>query len=305
MRNLQVFSVLLCMGSLISIAQSRVPSSNSGPATQACSLLDGPTDQREARDDSALLAAYNVHAHLIRSLHMEAMMQVKAGKEYGLGEQLIEVPVIIDSAAPNLMRLMIVLPMLGGNGFEMASDGREFSLLLPVQGRKVLVIGPLDEPAESQNPLQNLRPQPLLDALNWPEAKLIPGATPQTSADSSIRKLSVTLAQTTDGPRTAQIEFDFGRGLVNSVATYDSAGQILSTVRYSDWQAAESTQGHPSVSCLPRHIELVQPTHDYEIALRVIRIALDPEIPRSYFHPSVPGGTPVIRLDQPGKVNSR
>jgi len=303
MKNLLAVTVLICMSCLRIVAQ--VDGSASHSAALACSLLDAQSDQGNAQNDSALISAYNLHAHLIRSLHIDAIMQVKAGMEYGIGDQPIEVSAVIDSAVPNLMRLRIMLPMSGGNGFEMVSDGSEFSLLLPIQGRKVLLTGPLGEQAESQNPLENLRPQPLLDALNWPEAKLISGAPQQTSADSSVHKLSVTLANAMDGPRTAQIEFDTGRGQVNSVATYDSAGQILSTVRYSDWQAAESTEGRQEVACLPRHIELIQPTLDYEIGLRVIRIALNPGIPRSYFRPSVPGGTPVIRLDQPEKVKSR
>lgn len=305
MNNFSALWVLICMGCLHLVAQSGVSPLQPGPEVRACSLFDAKPDQGSSQDDSALLSAYNLHAHLLRSLHIVAMMQVKAGAEYGIGVQPIEAPAVIDSAKPNLIRVILVLPQLGGQSFEMASDGREFSLQLPGHGRKVLVVEPLDGPAQPQNTWQNLRPQPLLDALSWPEATLMGEAQPQTASDSRIRKLTVTLPPRPTGPRTAQIEFDLRGGLVNSITTYDSTGRPVSTVKYSDWQAVASTQGSPSVSCLPLHIELAQPTQDYQIALRVLQIALNPEIPPSYFHPAVAGGTPVVHLDQPGKIGNR
>jgi outer membrane lipoprotein-sorting protein len=303
MKNQLVLSIVVCTGSLISIAQTVAPPVGTEPETHSCSLLVGSELQTGDTEDFALLTAYNFQAHLIRSLHMEAMMQVKAGKEYGIGDQPIGVPVVIDSAEPNLMRMSIKLPTPGAHGIEMSSDGGAFSLLLPDHGRNVLLIGPLDAAPQSENPLLNLRPQPLMDALRWQGVTSSSEKASRTGTVFGIRKLAVTLPTSPMGPSTADIEFDVSSGLVKSVATYDSVGRTVSEVRYSDWEPIKEAQGR--VVCFPRHLELARPLQDYEIALHILQIELNGEIPRSYFHRGVPGGTTVIHLNQSGNTGKR
>jgi hypothetical protein len=302
MKNILFLSFLITVGCLRLAAQPGVSPSNLSHQPRFCSLLDPQSTQANHVDDAALLSAYNRQAHLIRSLSLIAIVRGNAGKEFGVGVQPREIPAVIDFVQPDLVHVTGVVPFLGSRGFEMASDGRQLRLLVPRNGKKVFLVGPVDAPVESQNARDNLRPEPLINALRWQEGRLIAGARLQGVHDANLRELKVDLPSSKTPGRTAKIEFDLLHGQVDSVETYDAAGQLVSKTNYSDWQEAANSASGPSQGCLPHRIEFLQPQQDYAVSLRVSHIALNPEIPRANFHPTPPRGIPVVRLDKSGRA---
>ena len=305
MKNLSFLSILICAGCLRLVAQAGVSPLDLSHQPSFCSLLNPQLNQAHDVDDVKLLNTYNRQVHLIRSLHLIAMVRGKAGKEYGVGVYPRELPAIIDYVQPNLVHVTGMVPFSGSRGFEMASDGRELRLLVPVDGKKTFLVGPIDAPAQSPNARENLRPQPLINALRWQEGKLGAGSRWQGPRDSSIRELTVDLPLGLTGAHTAKIDFDLLHGQVNSVATYDSAGELISKATYSDWQEVAISPSSPSQGCLPRRIEFVQAKQNFEFTLRVSQITLNPEIPRYDFRPSPPRGIPVLRLDSSERATTR
>src|ERR1700752_5366164 len=60
-------------------------------------------------------------------------------------------------------------PVIGKTIFDMASDGKEFRVWLPTKNK--FLVGDVRLERNSEKPLENLRPQNLLDALLWPEIR--------------------------------------------------------------------------------------------------------------------------------------
>jgi hypothetical protein len=299
-----VVSILICAGGQRLIAQTHVAALDRDHQPGVCSLLGPPSDPANSIGDSDLLKAYNVQAGSIRSLHVEALMRARAGKEYRVGEQQREMPVLIDLVRPDLVRVIGSVPAMSSRGFEMASDGREFRLLIPEDGKRRFFIGPTDAPAQSQNPRENLRPEPILDALFWREGLLSQTALPQVET-AGERTLNIHIVRSTAKEQTAVVGFDLPHGVVKSLTVYDAAGTRVSQAKYSDWAAADASPEQPaSGGCYPRQVQFLEPAQDYEIELRILRVEFNSSLPKSSFHPSPPRGVPVVPvLGAPTKQN--
>jgi len=299
MKNVSILSILICAGCLRLIAQTDSLPLDRSRQPRACSLFSPQLNPPGPIEDRTLLDAYNLQASSIRSLHVEALMRARAGKEYRVGEQQSELPVLIDLVRPDLVRVIGSVPAMSSRGFEMASDGKEFRLLIPEDGRRRFFIGPADAPVQSQNPRENLRPDPIVDALLWQEGKL--SKTSATQVDTSEdRTLKIEIAPTRAGEQTAIVGFDLRHGVITSVTVYDAAGTLVSRANYTDWAPAEpSPEEHIAGGCFPRQVQFLEPAQDYEIELRVLRIEFNSSLPKSSFHPSPPRGIPVVPLHGP------
>jgi outer membrane lipoprotein-sorting protein len=296
MKNLSIVSMLIWAGCLHLIAQTDILPLDRSHPPRGCSLFSPQLNPASHIEDLALLNAYNLQANSIRSLHVEALMRARAGKEYRVGEQQREMPVLIDLVRPDLVRVIGSVPAMSSRGFEMASDGKEFRLLIPEDGKRRFFVGPADAPAQSQNPRENLRPEPISDALLWREGKLFETSAPQVDP-AEDRTLKLAIGLTRVGEQTAVVDFDLPRGVVKSVTVYDSAGTLVSRANYSDWAPTEpSPEEHIAGGCFPKQVQFLEPTQDYEIELRVLRVEFNSSLPKSSFHPSPPRGVPVVPL---------
>ena len=202
MRIVVLLLILNCVGHTPLGAQGT--NTAAGPEQSSCSLL---SSQPKQINDSVLLDAYNTQVNLIRSLHATALLRGLVGGEYRVGERPREFPAIIDFARPNLIRMTGVLPFAGSRGFEMASDGQMFRLLVPEDGKKTFLVGRVDAPAHSQKPRENLRPQPLIDALTWEKGTPLASAKAKLSTADDTQTLQVDLPPSRSGPSRAAIEF--------------------------------------------------------------------------------------------------
>jgi hypothetical protein len=273
---------------------------NAGTEPRFCSLVQPSPGNNRTPTDAEIVGAYNAQARMARSLHMEAMMRAAAATAYGMGDKAREIPVSIDFAQPDFLRVTGALPFVSSRGFEFTSDGREFRLLVPDHGKRILVVGPVDAPAQMQDQREDLRPQPLIDALRWQEGQLRSGAA--ANGQANIRELEITLPPSRKGPRTGRIRFDLVHREIDSLAVYDADGRLVSEISYSDWQEIGASPGHPAEACLPKHIRLVQPDRHYEISLRAYQTVLNPQIPRASFHLIAPKGISTVSLDESGKI---
>jgi hypothetical protein len=287
----------LCAGGAGVVAQAIPTSAAASTEPRACSLFSPQPAPANLDDRARLLAVYNAQVHLIRSLHVLALVRGKSGKEYGIGDQPRELPAVIDFVRPNLLHMTGALSPTSSRGFEMTSDGQEFRLLIPEEGKKTFLVGPVDAPARSQRPRENLRPQPLLDALSWEEGSLRATAGQGTAAGADRQTLEVDLPAGRSGPVTGKIEFDLRSGVVDSLLTYDSSGRVVSELTYRDWRKMSVYPDGAPAGCFPRLIHLIGRDGDYELDLHITEIALNPQIPLARFRPSPPRGIPIVRVD--------
>ena len=68
---------------------------------------------------------------------------------------------------PSMLRMIGLLPIVRNKAFDMVSDGKQFKLWIPPKNR--FIIGRNDVTTPNANPLENIRPQQIYDAMLLPE----------------------------------------------------------------------------------------------------------------------------------------
>jgi hypothetical protein len=285
----------------VGLAAQDMPSSTSAPpiTTHACSL-PGLTTGVDSFGDAQLLTAYNAQADRVRSLQVYAMVRAEVGNKFGLSakKQSGKLAATIQFQAPAMLRVTGVIPF-SDREIDMASNGREFRLLVPVERDMRFLVGSVDASADSPNPKENLRPRPLIDALRWPKGTQA-NAMEAQPADNTGRRISIQLPTPRGLPRTAQVEFDLRSGTVSSLSIYGPDERLLWVIRYSDWEEVANQATGAVAGCYPRRIVLVQSQQDFQLDMRILNLDLNPQIPTAHFLLNPPKGVPVVKLSSSG-----
>src|ERR1700730_7382389 len=126
----------------------------------------------ETATKDQLVAQYSRLANAITSLNASVTIKLSAGSAYaGVIKQYHEINGFILAQKPANIRMIGQVPIVGKNIFDMESDGEMFHMFIPSKNQ--FVVGPASLERPSAKPIENLRPQHLIDALFWP-------AVPQT-----------------------------------------------------------------------------------------------------------------------------
>jgi hypothetical protein len=128
-----------------------------------CSMPGIAPASERSLSDADLLASYNSQAGLIQTVQGSVVVRAKGGPE--LGSKVRDSrpsPAILSFRAPASLRMTGVVPFSARRTFDIASDGREFRLLVPDGKIMRFFVGPVDAPPVSSNPRENLRAQPFL-----------------------------------------------------------------------------------------------------------------------------------------------
>ena len=112
-----------------------------------------------------LIEYINVQAAKIKSLQATVDIDTSVGgikKGKVVDYQQIRGYILLRK--PAMLRMIGLLPIVRNRAFDMVSDGREFKLWIPPKNR--FVVGRNDvETHNQQQPMENLRPQQIYDAL--------------------------------------------------------------------------------------------------------------------------------------------
>src|SRR5713226_6461336 len=124
---------------------------------------------RDATRDE-LLDKYNEIARAVKSVNATVELKPTAGSKYsGIIEEYHDVKAFILARRPAQIRVIGQAPVVGTTIFDMASDGETFRVSIPSKSK--FLIGPVAVEHAGSKPIENLRPQHLLDALLWPEIR--------------------------------------------------------------------------------------------------------------------------------------
>jgi hypothetical protein len=250
-----------------------------------------------------LIEKYNVMAKGVKSLDATVQMKPTAGSQYsGVIEQYHEVKAFLLAERPAYIRVIGEAPVIGKTVFDMTSDGETFRVWIPSKNK--FLVGPIALQRTSSKPIENLRPQHLLDALLWTE----------------IRKEESVLFQEFDGERARYYVLTVLRGgyqmevlraiwfnradlQVVRLQDFGPNGILLSDVQYSDWEpltAAEQPPGasETGVSAFPRVIQIDRPHDDYQLNLQITKLMLNGDIPVDRFKLEQPAGSELVSVDQ-------
>lgn len=262
-------------------------------------VQERPVARAAGREE--LLEKYNAFASSVKSLNATVELKTTAGSQYsGLIQEYHEVKAFLLAARPANVRMVGQAPLIGKTIFDMASDDKEFRVWLPTKNK--FLVGDVRLERNSEKPLENLRPQHLLDALLWPEIRKEETVLIEEFNDETARYYVLTVLR---GGYTTEIyrKIWFDRTDLNVVRlqSYGPKGALLSDVRVSDWQPLTGTPTAASAAgdgpqSFPRAIRIDRPRDDYRLDLQVTKIELNADLAADRFQLSQPPNSELVRV---------
>ncbi len=260
--------------------------------------------QLEASEDQ-LLTSYNRQALGVRSLQATVDLIPSTGTTYsGVIEEYHEVRGFILAQRPATVRVIGQAPVVAKNIFDMVSDGKEFRIYIP--SKNTFLIGSTLLARPSKNPIENLRPQHVVQALFWPELQPSANVLFEQFDFDSGRYYILTLLRAADGGKleiARKIWYDRTDLRVSRLQLFGAGGTLDSDIEYSDWQpvatppAAAGTPATPQIS-YPRDIHIWRPQDDYKLEIRILKLTINEPISADRFVLTQPPGTQLVHVNQ-------
>jgi hypothetical protein len=276
---------------------------NGVKARTQISPSERPVAKEATREE--LLEAYNLIARGTRALNATVEMKPTAGSKYsGVIDEYHEVKAFLLAARPAQIRVIGQAPVIGTTVFDMASDGETFRVSIPSKNKFLIGLVAVERP--SSKPIENLRPQHLLEALLWPEIRKEEAVTLKEFNDENARYYILTVLR--GGYQVEvlrEVWFDRSDLRVARVQTFGPKGLLISDIRMAEWQppdnaVAQSASATPSnaTALFPRAIRIERPHDDYKLDLQVTKVILNEEIPAERFKLEQPAGAELIHVGE-------
>jgi hypothetical protein len=275
-----------------------------------------PASERPVAKDATreeLLAAYNTIARNTKTLNATVELKPTAGSKYsGVIDEYHEVKAFLLAERPADIRMIGQAPVIGKTVFDMASDGDTFRVSIPTKNK--FLVGSVAGERNSAKPIENLRPQHLLNALLWPEIRKEEAVTMREFNNEQGRYYVLTVLR--GGYQLEvlrEIWFDRSNLQVARIQTFGPKGTLLSDVSFSDWEPLDSstaTQTNtsaptpsqpsapppPSITSFPRAILIDRPHDDYKLELQVTKAVVNEGIPADRFKLEQPAGAELVHV---------
>jgi hypothetical protein len=258
-----------------------------------------------------LLEKYNEIARGIKSVNATVELKPTAGSKYsGVIEEYHEVKAFLLAQRPAQIRMIGQAPVIGKTVFDMASDGETFRVSIPSKNK--FLVGSVALERASDKPIENLRPQHLLEALLWPEVRKEESVLFEEFNDESARYYVLTVLR--GGYRTEilrKIWFDRAGLQISRLQAFGPKGVLLSDVRVSDWEPLLGDQEHPAAAppngtnAFPRTIRIERPHDDYRLDLQIAKVTLNQDLPQERFKLEQPAGSELVRVGESSEDKSR
>ena len=262
-----------------------------------------PVAKEATREE--LLEAYNLIARNTKTLNAAVVLKPTAGSKYsGVIDEYHEVKAFLLASRAAEIRVIGQAPVIGTTVFDMASDGETFRVSIP--SKKKFLVGQVAGERISSKPIENLRPQHLLDALLWPEVRKEEAVTLREFNDENARYYILTVLR---GSRQMEvlreIWFDRSDLQVARMLTFGPKGVLLSDVHLRDWQPSDAATGQSAsatssiaAASFPRAIRIERPHDDYKLDLQVTKVIMNEEIPAERFKLEQPAGAELVHVGE-------
>jgi hypothetical protein len=257
-----------------------------------------------------LLDKYNEIARNVKTVNATVELKPTAGSKYsGVIEEYHEVKAFLLAQRPAEIRMIGQAPVVGTTIFDMASDGEVFRVSIPSKNK--FLVGSVTVERISEKPIENLRPQHLVDALLWPEVRKEESVLFEEFNDETARYYVLTVLR--GGYRTEilrKIWFDRSDLQVSRLQTFGPKGVLLSDVHLSDWQPLNGQEPLASptaagIRTFPRQIRIERPHDDYRLDLQIVKLVLNEALPLDRFKLEQPPGTEIVRVGEASEEKPR
>jgi outer membrane lipoprotein-sorting protein len=251
-----------------------------------------------------LIEYINVQAAKIKSLQATVDIDTSVGgvkKGKVVDYQQIRGYILLRK--PAMLRMIGLLPIVRNRAFDMVSDGRDFKLWIPPKNR--FVVGRNDvETHNQQQPMENLRPQQIYDALVLREVD------PQNeiavmqnnfeivtdAKHHQVQQADYEIELTRKGEKgwflSRKIIFSRTDLLPHRQFIYDPDGNLATDSHYEGYKDYDGLQ-------FPSQIEIWRPQEEYDITLTMVKLQVNAPLPDDKFVLDQPAGSQVVNLDRP------
>ncbi len=263
-----------------------------------------PVAKEATREE--LIERYNAVARGVQTLNATVELKPIAGSAYsGVIQEYHEVKAFLLVARPANVRVIGQVPLIGKTVFDMASDGETFRVSIPSKNK--FLVGPVTGARSSDKPIENLRPEHLLEAFLWPE--ILTGEEVLLEEFDSETGRYYVLTVLRGGYRTEilrKIWFDRADLRVARLENFGPKGVLLADIHLSDWRAVDASataaSGSPansnSISDFAHTIEIDRPHDDYRLDLLISKIILNEPIPAARFQLEQPQGSELVHVGE-------
>jgi outer membrane lipoprotein-sorting protein len=252
---------------------------------------------REASEED-LLDRYNALARGLKSMDATLELKATAGTKYsGVIDEYHEVKAFLLASRPYNIRMIGQVPVVGKTVFDMVSDGQTFEVSIPPKNK--FLTGQVALERQSSKPIENLRPQHLVDAVLWPEVRKEEVVLIEEYNDENARYYVLTVLR--GGYKTEilrKIWFDRADLHMVRLQTYGPKGALLSDVRYSNWHPVSAG----SADEYPMSIRIERPRDEYRLDLAISKIALNEALQADRFSLEAPAGAEVVHVGENSEV---
>ena len=250
-----------------------------------------------------LVAQLNERWDALESLNATVEMQATQLKsKEGLATDLPTFRAHILMRKPELLRVLGQVPVLGTRMFDMASDGKDFTLFIPSKNKAVKGSNALKK--KSANALENLRPGLFFDAMVVrglePDDLYAVVADSETVEDAARKHLftvpEYVLSISRRKPGTNELTpvrvVTFRRDdlMPYQHDIYDSAGNLETQVDYANYQDFDSVR-------YPSTITIKRPLEEYQLVLTVESVKENMTLSDDQFQIKIPEGTKIQNLE--------
>jgi len=251
-----------------------------------------------------LVSRINTEAAKIKTMNATVDIAASAGgAKKGKVTDYQEIRGYILTERPRMLRMIGLFPIVRNRAFDMVSDGTQFKLWLPTKNRFIIGRNDLINPSAKQ-PLENLRPQHIYDALLLHEidpnneiAVLESGTEqvidPKTKKPLDQQNYTVDVIQR--DPKSGwflsrKIIFDRVNLQPHVQIVLDKNGNIATEAHYDKFQDYQGVG-------FPNEIQIDRPQEEYSIVLKIVKLQLNTPLKPDQFDLQQPAGAQLVRLD--------
>jgi outer membrane lipoprotein-sorting protein len=263
--------------------------------TSTATLKDATLDQ--------LVDSINTNAEKLKTLKATVDIDSSVLEEKkNLVKDYPQVAGVILVRKPEMLRMRIYFPVLHNVMADMVSNGKNFELASPIKSK--FYIGSNQQPVKpSPQPLENLRPQHISDALllkpvePGKEIAVLENTTevvkdPKTHKD--VEQLAYTLLvidqDNTGHFLSRRIVFSRTDLLPHEQSIYNRQGQLVTFVRYENFNDYSGL-------LLPAIVSIQRPIEGYGITISMVKLDVNVPLTDEQFVLTQPPGSQVINLD--------
>jgi outer membrane lipoprotein-sorting protein len=254
-----------------------------------------------------LIASVNALAGKIHSLQATVDIDTSVGgAQRGKITDYKQIRGYVLLQKPAMLRMIGLLPIVRNRAFDMVSDGKKFELWIPPKNK--FVVGANDVPSNNpQQPMENIRPQAIYDALlvhavDENDIAVVESGYETVLDDKKHRveqpdyELDVIGKGDKGWYLSRKIVFSRTDLLPRRQLLYNQKAELVTEASYDDYKDQQGIM-------FPSSIEIQRPIEEYDITLTIIKLQLNEKLGDDQFVLPQPPGAEVVHLDRSQTLN--